>query len=109
MPGSRFRPRSWTVIASGLLCGVLALIVAFTDRAAFFSPLAAVVVAAVGAVLLDVPGLSGPRGSGPGAFGSSQVRLARMPKYPLEPLAELRRKKVEEATTALAGASVRPG
>jgi len=38
------------VIASGLLCGVLALIVAFTDRAAFFSPLAAVVVAAVGAV-----------------------------------------------------------
>ncbi len=27
-----------------------------------------------------------------------------MPKYPLEPLAELRRKKVEEATTALAGA-----
>ena len=50
MPGSRFRPRRWTVIASGLLCGVLALVVAFTDRAAFFSPLAAVVVAAVGAV-----------------------------------------------------------
>ena len=38
------------MIASGLLCGVLALIAAFTDRAAFFSPLAAVVVAAVGAV-----------------------------------------------------------
>jgi len=50
LPGSRLRPRRWTVIASGLLCGVLALIVAFTDRAAFFSPLAAVVVAAVGAV-----------------------------------------------------------
>jgi drug/metabolite transporter (DMT)-like permease len=50
LPGSRFRPRRWTVIASGLLCGVLALVVAFTDRAAFFSPLAAVVVAAVGAV-----------------------------------------------------------
>jgi drug/metabolite transporter (DMT)-like permease len=50
LPGSRFRPRRWTVIASGLLCGVLALIVAFTDRVAFFSPLAAVVVAAVGAV-----------------------------------------------------------
>jgi hypothetical protein len=27
-----------------------------------------------------------------------------MPKYPLEPLAELRRRKVEEATAALAGA-----
>ena len=50
MPGYRLRPRRWTVIASGLLCGVLALVVVFTDRAAFFSPLAAVVVAAVGAV-----------------------------------------------------------
>jgi hypothetical protein len=31
-------------------------------------------------------------------------RLASMPKYPLEPLAELRRKKVEAATAALAEA-----
>lgn len=37
------------MIASGLLCGVLALVVGFTDRAAFSSPLAVVVVSAIGA------------------------------------------------------------
>jgi len=48
--------RRWTVIASGLLCGVLALVVVFTNRAAFFSPMAVVVVAAIGsaAVLLQL-------------------------------------------------------
>jgi uncharacterized membrane protein len=50
------QPRRWTVIASGLLCGALALVVIFTTRGAFFSPLAVVVVAAIGlaAVLLQV-------------------------------------------------------
>lgn len=50
------KPRRWTVIASGLLCGVLGLVVLFTNRRAFFSPLAVVVVAAIGfaAVLLQV-------------------------------------------------------
>jgi uncharacterized membrane protein len=50
------KPRRWTVIASGLLCGVLALVVIFTNRGAFFSPMAVVVVAAIGlaAVLLQV-------------------------------------------------------
>lgn len=50
------QPRRWTVIASGLLCGALALIVIFTSRRAFFSPLAVVVVAAIGmaAVLLQL-------------------------------------------------------
>ena len=42
--------RRVTVIGSGLLCGILALVVIFTNRAAFFSPLAVVVVAAIGAV-----------------------------------------------------------
>jgi hypothetical protein len=44
------------VIASGLLCGVLALVVIFTNRGAFYSPLAVVVVAAIGAaaVLLQL-------------------------------------------------------
>jgi uncharacterized membrane protein len=44
------------VIASGLLCGALALVVVFTTRGAFFSPLALVVVAAIGlvAVLLQL-------------------------------------------------------
>lgn len=50
MPDTGFKPRRWTVIASGLLCGVLALVVVFTDRSAFSSPLAVMVVAAIGAV-----------------------------------------------------------
>lgn len=50
------QPRRWTVIASGLLCGALALVVVFTTRRAFISPLAVVVVAAIGmaAVLLQL-------------------------------------------------------
>lgn len=50
------KPRRWTVIGSGLLCGVLALVVIFTKPAAFYSPLAVMVVAAIGlaAVLLQV-------------------------------------------------------
>lgn len=42
-------PRRKTVIASGLLCGALALVVIFTNRRAFFSPTAIVIVAAIGA------------------------------------------------------------
>ncbi len=51
-----YSSRRWTVIASGLLCGALALIVLFTNRGAFFSPLAVVVMGAVGlaAVLLQL-------------------------------------------------------
>jgi len=43
-------------LASGLLCGLLALVVIFTNRGAFHSPLAVVVVAAIGAaaVLLQL-------------------------------------------------------
>jgi len=52
----RLKPRRWTVIASGLLCGVLAVVVLFTNPRAFFSPLAVVVVGAIGlaAVLLQL-------------------------------------------------------
>ena len=48
--------RRWTVIASGLLILALAVVVTFTRRNAFLSPLALVVVAAIGlaAVLLQV-------------------------------------------------------
>lgn len=49
MPEIQSHHRRWTVIGSGLLCGVLALVVVFTNRAAFFSPIAVVVVAAIGA------------------------------------------------------------
>lgn len=54
-PGAQVT-RRWTVIASGLLILALALVVIFTRRNAFLSPLAIVVVAAIGlaAVLLQV-------------------------------------------------------
>ena len=50
------QPRRWTVIASALLCGGVALVVLFTTRGAFFSPLAVVVLGAIGlaAVLLQL-------------------------------------------------------
>ncbi len=44
--------RRWTVITSGILVGALALIVTFTSRAAFLSPVAVAVVAAVGVMAL---------------------------------------------------------
>lgn len=55
MPNAR-GSRRWTVLASGLLCGFLALVVIYTKRGAFFSPLAVLVVAAIGfaAVLLQL-------------------------------------------------------
>jgi len=48
--------RRWTVIASGLLLLALALVVIYTSRSAFLSPIALVVVAAIGlaALLLQV-------------------------------------------------------
>jgi drug/metabolite transporter (DMT)-like permease len=45
-------PRRWTVIVSGLLCGVLALVVIYTNRGGLSSPLAIVVLAAVGLLAL---------------------------------------------------------
>jgi uncharacterized membrane protein HdeD (DUF308 family) len=50
------KPRRWTVIASGLLCAAVAVVVLFTNRRAFFSPLAVVVLGAVGlaAILLEL-------------------------------------------------------
>jgi uncharacterized membrane protein len=52
MPEAPTGPRRRTVLASGLLCGVLALVVLYTNRRAFFSPLAIVVVAAIGLAAL---------------------------------------------------------
>jgi len=56
VPESLPHSRRWTVIASALLCGGLALVVMYTRRSAFISPLAVVVVAAIGlaAVLLQL-------------------------------------------------------
>ena len=56
MADNRSYSRRWTVIASALLCCGLGVVVLYTRRNAFFSPLAVVVVAAIGlaAVLLQL-------------------------------------------------------
>jgi drug/metabolite transporter (DMT)-like permease len=56
LANSALKSRRWSVIFSGLLCCGLALVVLYTKRNAFFSPLAIVVVAAIGlvAVLLQL-------------------------------------------------------
>jgi hypothetical protein len=46
------KPRRWSIVAAGLLLGALALVVIYTSRSAFFSPLALVVVAAIGLAAL---------------------------------------------------------
>jgi len=49
-------PRRWTIIAAGLLIGALGVVVLYTSRGAFSSPIAILVVTAIGlvAVLLQV-------------------------------------------------------
>ena len=49
-------PRRWTIITSGLLIGALGIVVLYTSRGAFSSPMAILVVTAIGlvAVLLQV-------------------------------------------------------
>lgn len=51
-PGPSLPPRQPTLIAAGLLLAALALVVIYTSRGAFFSPLALVVVAAIGLAAL---------------------------------------------------------
>ena len=46
------RPRRWSIVAAGLLLLALALVVIYTGRSAFLSPLALVVVAAIGLAAL---------------------------------------------------------
>ncbi len=46
------RPRRWTIFGAALLLLALALVVIYTSRNAFFSPLALVVVAAIGLAAL---------------------------------------------------------
>jgi len=50
------KPRRWTVIASGVLCGLLAVVVIYTKASAFYSPIAVMIVAAIGlaAVLMQL-------------------------------------------------------
>lgn len=63
-PDSRFqpKPRRWSIIGAGLLLVALALVVLYTTRSAFTSPLALVVVATIGiaALLLQLRLRKGP-------------------------------------------------
>lgn len=52
MPDPAAKPRSSTLIAAGLLLAALALVVLYTSRGAFLSPVALVVIAAIGVAAL---------------------------------------------------------
>ena len=67
-PSPNPQPRGATIVAAGLLLAALALVVLYTNRGAFLSPVALVVVAAIGmaALLLQLrlrPDLSSVRAS----------------------------------------------
>jgi hypothetical protein len=67
-PSRNPQPRGATLVAAGLLLAALALVVLYTNRGAFLSPVALVVVAAIGvaALLLQLrlrPDLSSVRAS----------------------------------------------
>ncbi|MFZ0860864.1 MAG: hypothetical protein ABR881_16210 [Candidatus Sulfotelmatobacter sp.] len=51
-PAPAPQPRRWTIVAAGLLLLALALVVIYTSHSAFLSPLALVVVAAIGLAAL---------------------------------------------------------
>ena len=51
-PSPDRKPRRWTIFAAGLLLLALALVVVYTSNRAFSSPLALVVVAAIGLAAL---------------------------------------------------------
>jgi drug/metabolite transporter (DMT)-like permease len=51
-PPSEPKSRRWSIVAAGLLLLALALVVIYTSRSAFSSPLALVVVAAIGLAAL---------------------------------------------------------
>jgi hypothetical protein len=55
-PGPSSKPRRWTIFCAALLLVALAVVVLYTGPAAFSSPLAVVVVAAIGlaAILLQL-------------------------------------------------------
>lgn len=56
LPQPEPKPRGWSIVAAGFLLLALAVVVIYTRRSAFLSPLALVVVAAIGlaALLLEL-------------------------------------------------------
>jgi hypothetical protein len=71
-PGPNPPPRGATIIAAGLLLAALALVVLYTSRRAFLSPVALVVVAAIGVAALLLQLRLRPQSSS--AAGTSSVR-----------------------------------
>ena len=51
-PAPARKPRGWSLVAAGLLLLALALVVIYTNKRAFISPLALVVVASIGLAAL---------------------------------------------------------
>jgi hypothetical protein len=72
---SAVRPGSATLIAAALLLAALAVVVLYTGRAAFLSPLALVVIAAIGVVALLLQLRLRPDSSKPVARSSGRVSL----------------------------------
>jgi hypothetical protein len=70
-PGPTPQPRGPTIIAAGLLLAALAVVVLYTSRRAFLSPVAMVVVAAIGVAALLLQRRLRPD-LGPSAQSSSQ-------------------------------------
>ena len=52
LPASDAKPSRWRIITSFLLIAALGLVVIYTKRGAFFSPVAVLVVAAIGLIAL---------------------------------------------------------
>jgi hypothetical protein len=51
-PDSHPKPRGATIVAAGLLLAALSLVILYTERGAFLSPVALVVIAAIGVAAL---------------------------------------------------------
>lgn len=52
LPDSHPKPRGATIVAAGLLLAALSLVILYTERGAFLSPVALVVIAAIGVAAL---------------------------------------------------------
>lgn len=79
--GSDRQPRGKTLVAAGFLLAALAVVVLYTNRRAFSSPLALVVIAAIGVAALLLQLRLRPRGSSPAKDALDRARAARSPLW----------------------------
>jgi hypothetical protein len=75
-PGPKSQPRGASIIAAGLLLVALALVVIYTSRRAFLSPVALVVVAAIGVAALLLQRRLHPESSAADRAASVRAPLA---------------------------------